>query len=136
MIRAELSDGKNMAVKFEAVRKFMLSLGDVEEVRSYGTPGFKVRGQLFARLKEDGETLVVRMGFDARDEMIAADPAVYFVTDHYLNYEWILVRLPKIDFIALCNLLRGAWRMAVAEKVVTKKKRVARGKRSARRGLV
>src|SRR5580704_4955936 len=60
---AKSSDGGKMGVKFEAVRKFVLSLEDVEEVRSYGTPGFKMRGVLFARLKEDGETLVVRMEF-------------------------------------------------------------------------
>lgn len=121
--RAELSDGGNMSVKFEAVRKFVLSLDGVEEVRSYGTPGFKVRGALFARLKEDGETLVVGMGFDARDEMIATAPEIYFVTDHYLNYKWILVRLPKIEMDAMKDLLRGAWRMTEAEKKSEKKRR-------------
>jgi hypothetical protein len=124
-----------MAVKFEAVRKFVLSLDGVEEVRSYGTPGFKVRGALFARLKEDRETLVVCMGFDARDEMIAAAPDIYFVSDHYLNYKWILVRLPKIEMDAMTDLLRGAWRMAEAEKKRAKKRRgLTVGKKAGRRG--
>jgi hypothetical protein len=124
-----------MPVKFEAVRKFALTLGNVEEVRSYGTPGFKVDGELFARLKEGGETLVVRMGFDARDEMIAAAPEIYFVTDHYLNYKWILVRLPKIEMDAMKGLLRGACRMAEAEKKSAKKKRNLPGRKPiARRG--
>jgi hypothetical protein len=133
--RAESSDGENMGVKFEAVRKFVLSLEGVEEVRSYGTPGFKVRGALFARLKEDGETLVVAMGFDARDEMMATAPEIYFVTDHYLNYKWILVRLPKIEMDAMKDLLRGAWRMAEAEKKSGKKRRgLAVGKKAGGRG--
>nr|HEV7955021.1 MmcQ/YjbR family DNA-binding protein [Candidatus Acidoferrales bacterium] len=124
-----------MAVKFEAVRKFVLSLDGVEEVRSYGTPRFKVRGALFARLKEDGETLVVRMGFAARDEMIATAPDIYFVSDHYLNYKWILVRLPKIEMAAMTDLLRGAWRMAEAEKKRAKKRRgLTVGKKAGRRG--
>jgi hypothetical protein len=123
-MRAQNSPAVKMPVKFEAVRKFALTLANVEEVRSYGTPGFKVGGELFARLKEDGETLVVRMGFDARDEMIATAPEIYFVTDHYLNYKWILVRLAKIDFVALSDLLRGAFRMAASEKAAVKKKRV------------
>jgi hypothetical protein len=124
-----------MAVKFEAVRKFALSLDDVEEVKSYGTPGFKVRGALLARLKEDGETLVVRMGFDERDEMIAAAPEIYFVTDHYLNYKWILVRLGRIEPDALRDLLRGAWRMAEAEKLSAKKKRSGGRKTIKKRAL-
>jgi hypothetical protein len=121
--RTKFSNGENMSVKFEAVRRFVLSLGGVEEARSYGTPGFKVRGALFARLKEDGETLVVAMEFDARDEMIATAPEIYFVTDHYLNYKWILVRLPKIEMDAMKDLLRGAWRMADAERKSGKKRR-------------
>ena len=121
-----------MAVKFEAVRKFALSLENVEQVRSYGTPGFKVSGALFARLKEDGETLAVRMGFDERDEMIATAPEIYFVTDHYLNYKWILVRLAKIDFVALCDLLRGAARMAALENRGAKKRRSPARKSPAR----
>jgi hypothetical protein len=38
-------------VKFEAIRKYALTLAGVKEVRSYGTPGFKVSGKLFAQLK-------------------------------------------------------------------------------------
>jgi len=99
-----------MSVKFEEVHKIAPTLENVEEVRSYGTAGFKVGGELFARLKEDGETLVVRMGFYERHEMIATDPGVYFVTDHYLNYKWIMVRLHRIELDALRDLLRGEWR--------------------------
>jgi hypothetical protein len=40
-----------MPVNFEAVRKYALTLAGVEEVRSYGTPEFKVSGELFAQLK-------------------------------------------------------------------------------------
>jgi hypothetical protein len=125
-----------MAVKFEAVRKFVLSLDNVEEVKSYGTPGFKIGGALFVRLKEDGETLVVRTGFDERDEMIATAPEIYFVTEHYLNYKWILVRLARIELDALQDLLRGAWRMAVAEKLSAKKTRSGGRKGIKKRGLV
>lgn len=128
IMRARKRRAVKMAVKFEAVRKFALTLDDAKEVRSYGTAGFKADGELFARLKEDGETLVVRMGFDARDEMIATAPEIYFITDHYLNYKWILVRLPKIDFVALCDLLRGACRLAALEKT-GKKKRAPKRKR-------
>ena len=114
-----------MAVKFEDVRKFALTLDGVEEGTSYGTAAFKVRGALFVRLKEDGETLVVRMGFDARDEMIATAPEIYFVTDHYLKYKLILVRMRKIEIEAMRDLLHGAWKLAASEKSA-KKKRVAK----------
>ncbi len=101
---------------FSTVRKMALSHPGVEECSSYGTPGFKVRGALFARFHQDGESLVVRMDIDKRDEMIAADPDTYFITDHYLHYPWILVRPARIDPDVLRDLLLMAHRSAAADK--------------------
>jgi hypothetical protein len=103
-------------VTFENVRKIALSLDKAEEGTSYGTPAFKVGGNLFARLREDSESLVVRMDRDDREELIAADPETYYITDHYLNYPWILVRLSRVGPDAMRDLLRGAWRSAAAQK--------------------
>jgi hypothetical protein len=115
-----------MPVTFDAVRKFALALEHVEETTSYGTPAFNFRKALIVRLKEDGTTLVVRTTFEERDELIAADPAIYFVTDHYLNYEWVLVRLPKLDPSAMRDLLRRAHRLAAADKSPSTKRRPSR----------
>jgi hypothetical protein len=38
-------------------------------------------------------SLAVRVGFDDRAELLAAAPDIYYVTDHYLNYNAVLVRL-------------------------------------------
>ena len=48
---------------------------------SYKTPAMKVRGKLISRLKEDGETIVVPMTIAERDERIAAESDVFFVTN-------------------------------------------------------
>jgi hypothetical protein len=103
-----------MAMTFEAIRKMALALDHVDEATSYGTPAFKVRGALFARLRDDLGALVVRMAIDERQELIAADPDTYFITDHYLNYPWILVRLARVSPDAMRDLLRMAWRSAAA----------------------
>jgi hypothetical protein len=105
-----------MAVTFEVVRKIALALDDVEEGTSYGTPAFKVTGALFARLRDDIDALVVRTSMEERQELIAAYPETYFITDHYLNYPWILVRLSKVHQDAMRDLLKAAWRLAAAEK--------------------
>src|ERR1035437_6402282 len=99
---------------FDAVRKIALALDRVEESTSYGTPAFKVRGKLVARLREDGETLVVGMDFDQRAELLAADPDTYYLTDHYRTYPWILVRLARVQADALRDLLGGAVRLVSA----------------------
>lgn len=101
---------------FDDARAFALSLENVEEGTSYGTPAFRARGALFARLKEDGDSLVVRTSFEEREELLKADPDTYYITDHYLNYQWVLVRLSRVHPDALHDLLRGAHRAAAAEK--------------------
>jgi hypothetical protein len=120
-----------VAVTFEMARRMALALDGSEEVSSYGTPGFKVGGVLFARLHQSLDALVVRMDFEQRAELMAADAETYFITDHYLNYEWILVRLDRVDPDALRDLLRGAWRSATVDK--KKRKRTAARRRPAGR---
>ena len=39
-----------------------------------------------------------------------AEPATYYITDHYRNYPWILVRLATVDRHDLRDLLEDAWR--------------------------
>jgi hypothetical protein len=112
-----------VAVTFGVARRMALALDHAEEVSSYGTPGFKVDGVLFARLHQSLDALVVRMDFEQRAALMEADPETYFITDHYLNYEWILVRLDRVDPDALQDLLRAAWRAAAADK--KKRKRTA-----------
>jgi hypothetical protein len=46
---------------FAAVRKMALALEGVEEALSYGTPAFKVRGTMMARLRPELNALVVPM---------------------------------------------------------------------------
>jgi hypothetical protein len=101
-----------MPVTFKDVRKLALALQNVEEATSYGTPAFKVGGKLLARLKEDGESLVVGTTFEEREEMIAADPETYYITDHYLKYPWVLVHLSRVHADALRDLLSRSWRLA------------------------
>ena len=104
-----------MAVTFKDVRRLVSSLKGVEEGTSYGTLAFKIGGKLIARLKEDGESLVVGTTFEEREEMMAAEPEAYYITDHYLKYPWVLVRLSRVSPDALRDLLNRALRLASAK---------------------
>jgi hypothetical protein len=100
---------------FDTVRKLGLALPGVEESTSYGTPALKVRGQLVARLWEDAETLVIRMEHPERAELMAEAPDVYYITDHYRDYPWVLIHLSRIDEAALRELLGIAYRLAARD---------------------
>ena len=110
-----------MAATWETVRKIALSLGEVEETTSYGTPAFKRAGKLFVRQHEDGKSLVIAADVDQRTELMGADPKTYYITDHYTNYPWVLVSMARINPDALRDLLRGAHRFAAAQKTSSKR---------------
>ena len=105
---------------FDQVREIALGFPDVEEVTAWGAPSFKVRGQMFTCIatnkQAEPETLVVRMDFEQRDELIAADPDVYYLKDHYLTYPCVLVRLARVHPDVLADLLGGARRYVLAQK--------------------
>jgi hypothetical protein len=99
-------------VTFDTVRQIAQTLPGAEESTSYGTPAFKVKGKLFARQHQDGESLVVGVDFEERAEMMNADREKFYITDHYLNYPWMLVRMSKVRPDELRDLLIGSWRRA------------------------
>jgi hypothetical protein len=108
---------RSAGVSFQEVSQLGRALPGVTESTSYGTPALKVDGKLLARLKEDGETLVLRMDFVNRDLLLRAEPDLFFLTDHYLNYPWILLRLTRVTSKRLAELLEDAWRLVKLKKL-------------------
>ena len=109
-------------VTYETVVDLGLRLAGVEESTSYGTPALKVGGRLLARLKEDGSTLVVCTDFQEREALMAADPEVFYITDHYLNYPAILVRLSRVGREKLAEVLEKAWRQQAPARFLSARK--------------
>jgi hypothetical protein len=67
------------------------------------------------RTAEPG-SLAIRVGFDDRAELLAAAPDVYYVTDHYVGYSAVLVRLSRVTPDILRDLLRMAHKFVTAQE--------------------
>ena len=102
-------------VTFETVREIARTLPGAAESTSYGTPAFKVKKKLFARQHQDGESLVIGVDFDQREEMMKDAPEKFYITDHYVNYPWMLVRMSKVNRDELRDLLMGSWRRVIGK---------------------
>src|ERR1700689_4977324 len=106
-------------IDFDTLRKIGLAFPGVEESTAYGQPALKIHGKLLAclpasRSAEPG-SLAVRIDFADRAELLAEAPDVYYVTEHYVDYNAVLVRLSQVDAGVLRDLL------GVAYKFVTRK---------------
>lgn len=103
-------------VYLEFLRRTLLPLPGVTEKPAYGTPAFYAGKKMFTRIKEDGETLVITS--TEREKWMRLYPDVYFVTDHYLNYDYVLAHLPKADPEQLKEVLLIAWRVRATKKLI------------------
>jgi hypothetical protein len=88
------------------IRLLMMPLPGVSEDTCYGTPAFYVSKKLLARMKEDGETLVV----------FTPD------RDEWTGRNYVLVNLGKVERAELSALLAEAWRSRAAKKLLQNKK--------------
>jgi hypothetical protein len=120
---------------FAAIRALARELPDVEPARMYGAPALELGGRFLACMATnkaaEPNTLVVAVGFEQRDALVASAPETYYLKDHYADYPVVLVRLSRIRTDALQALLREAWHFVHAQPVSRKRalKRVRRTRR-------
>ena len=119
----------------DTVRAIGRTLPDVEETTSWGAFALKVRGKMFVctaiNKAAEPNSLVVRMDFAQRDALVAEDPEVYYLKDHYVDYPCVLVRLSKVHPDALRDLVVGSHRFVSA--TLPKRKRPAVSRRASKR---
>ena len=98
----------NRKLALPTIRRVALALPGVEEGMSYGTPAFRFKKKLIARLHQDGTSLVLKVGNATRDHLLEADPGTFFVTDHYRGYPYVLAHRDRLGAADLKKLLQRA----------------------------
>jgi hypothetical protein len=108
-------------INFDTVRRIGLALPGVEESTGRGQLALKADGKLLACVathrSAEPDSIVVKVDFDDRAELLAADPDVYYVTEHYVEYPSVLVRLSCINHDALRDLLGMAYKFVTRNAV-------------------
>jgi hypothetical protein len=100
------------------VRRVALALPETTEKPSYGTPGFRVKDKLFARIREEGDVLVVWCeDLGEKEALLASEPAKFFTTPHYDGHPTVLVRFSAVDVEELTELLTDSWRIRAPKRV-------------------
>ena len=103
---------------WKTVQSIAKKLPGAEESTSYGTPAFKVKGKLFARLKENETQLVVHVPIAERALLVEFNPKVFGVTPHYEKHPYVLVELAHVERDELVQLLEDAWRMVAPKRLL------------------
>ena len=100
------------------VRRIALALPRAYEavVRDYVK--FRVGRLVFASVSPDETLLGFGFPKEARESLVASDPETFLMpVPSDLRYNWVRLRLAKVDEPELHDLLVDAWRMCVPKSV-------------------
>jgi|SRR6185312_6904026 len=102
-------------------RKIALSVDGATEGPYFGKPAVFVAEKFLTRVHTKEEAVVLNIGsMEMRDVMLEAEPKLFYITDHYRSFPYLLARLSKLDKTTLKELLNARLLQIEAK---TKKKR-------------
>lgn len=102
-----------MAVSWEDVVAFAVTLPEVAESTSYGTPSIKVAGKMMGRLRTDSDgALALKCSTADKEALVAGPDPAFYTTPHYDGYDYVLVALDLVDREELFELVDDAWHIA------------------------
>ena len=107
--------------------KIALSLPGTEEVLWFRKPAVFIHGQFLTKVHDKEEAMTLRVSStEMRDMMLEAEPGLFYITDHYRNFPFVLARLSALTPKLLKEMLAGraAQLAETAEKSAKRNRRV------------
>ena len=121
-----------MSLTRAEARRIALSFAGASEGPYFGKPAVFVEEKFLTRVHHKEEAVVLAIGsMEMRDVMLEAEPRLFYITDHYRNFPYLLARLSRLDKTTLKQLLearlkqiqaKGKRRRTPAKKQAAKKK--------------
>lgn len=104
---------------FEDAREIGTQLPDVRATADRLGVALKIGREILActaiHKSAEPDSLMIRLGFERRDALLAENPDAFYLTAHYEPYPVVLVRLSQVGRAYLEALLKDAWRFDRAE---------------------
>jgi hypothetical protein len=106
--------------------KIALAIPGTVEVLWFRKPAVFLHDQFLTKVHDKEEAMTLRVSsMEMRDMMLEAEPELFYITDHYRNFPFVLARLSALTPKTLKEILvgRAAQLAQNAEKVAARKKR-------------
>ena len=108
-----------MSITYDQVRQFALTLPGMLEGRAYGGASLHVGRKFMGRLREDGETLVLKIDPTSRVRLMEREPDALYLTEHYRPHPYVLIDLLAVNPSTLRKLIEEAWRMVAPKRMIS-----------------
>src|SRR5579885_750191 len=122
-----------MLSKAEA-RRIMLAIPGTDERLWFREPSVFIHDRFLAKThkKEDAVTLQVG-SMEMRDMMLEAEPKLFYITDHYKNFPFVLIRLSALTKTVLKEILLGRAAQLAAMPPIKRRPKKAGAKKPAKK---
>ena len=115
-----------MSIKRADGWKIALSLPGAAETLWFNKPAIFMHGQFLTKVHDKEEAMVLQVGsMEMRDMMLEAEPKLFYITDHYRNFPFVLARLSALDKKTLKDMLVGR-AAQLAEKPAKKPRKMVK----------
>ena len=112
--------------------KIALSLPGSVETLWFNRPAVFIHDQFLTKVHDKEDAMVLRIGsMEMRDMMLEAEPRLFYITDHYRNFPYVLARLSALDKKTSKDMLVGR-AAQLADKPRRKAKKVSAKKKFAK----
>jgi hypothetical protein len=109
-------------------RKIMLSIPGVEERPYFNKPSIFIHDRFLTKVHDKEEAVTLQVGsMEMRDMMLEAEPKLFYITDHYRSFPYVLARLSALTPKILKEMLVGrAAQLAAMPPIKRAKKKAAK----------
>lgn len=117
-----------MLSKAEA-RKIMLAILGTDERLWFNQPSVFVHDRFLSKTHHKEDAAVLQVGsMEMRDMMLEAEPKLFYITDHYRKFPFVLIRLSALTKTVLKEMLVGRAAQLAAMKPIKRTPKAAKKK--------
>src|SRR5579885_3476738 len=119
-----------MLSKAEA-RRIMLAIPGTDERLWFREPSVFIHDRFLTKVHDKEDAVTLQVGsMEMRDMMLEAEPKLFYITDHYKNFPYVLARLSALTPAMLKQMLLGrAAQLAAMPPIQRKPKKTAAKKK-------
>ncbi len=114
-------------------RKIMLAIPGTDERPYFNKPSIFVHDRFLTKVHDKEDAVTLQVGsMEMRDMMLEAEPGLFYITDHYRSFPYVLARLSALTPKVLKEILVGRAAQLAAMPPIKRKPKAAK-KKSAKR---
>jgi hypothetical protein len=115
-------------------RRIMLAIPGTDERLWFHKPSVFIHDRFLSKVHDKEDAVTLQVGsMEMRDMMLEAEPKLFYITDHYRKFPFVLIRLSALSKSVLKDILTGRAAQLATMKPIKRKPKAGKPKAPARK---